>query len=429
MAKDKLGPGYKRFELRPGVGGFPGWGGLDLRADASAAGANALRVAKNVRYWGKRWMARGGQALTAAGMGGVLGIFETGDDEGGGSQKLWGFPYGEPGGSAIIWPSSIYGFNPGVTPDRVQFSAESVHCLVEYNGDIIAIGGGSNELDGRTVTIVGNEATLNPLFQVAGLGEAHTIQGTCILNGELFFYINSGVDEFARCFRWDGVSITPAGSMGFSGTGPGYADVIGTDGTDLYGVMLGSNVIKKWSDPTTWSALTMPVLAGDWDPSDARTFGGQAVFVGVDNDATVRLLGVTGTTVTEIASKSIGSGNPCLGPMEHFDSRLVWLQGVDGHVVLCSWNGVDVVEEFDFTSNFGWECPVSLLEAAANTRSAPFLCSFKGALSIIWKIPVGETSAWKLWKSAGEDLTSWSLIHNFESGQSGFKPLGYDPDA
>lgn len=91
MAKNKLPPGFSRFEFRPGVAGFPAWSGLDLRSDASASRANAFRVAKNVRLWGDDVIARGGQEkLNTEAIGPVCGIFDT-DEEAGGEQKLWGF--------------------------------------------------------------------------------------------------------------------------------------------------------------------------------------------------------------------------------------------------------------------------------------------------------------------------------------------------
>jgi hypothetical protein len=102
MAKDKLAPGFQRFEFRSGIGGFPGWDGLDLRTDAAAVPANKFTKAQNVRYWGGDVIARGGQAkLNSVVTGGLLGIFDTSEDEG--SQKLWGFPYGDAAGLVIIW--------------------------------------------------------------------------------------------------------------------------------------------------------------------------------------------------------------------------------------------------------------------------------------------------------------------------------------
>lgn len=91
--KNKLDPDHKRFEFRPGVGGFPEWGGLDLRGDASAIAANRLRVAKNIIYWQKEVIARGGQAaVTDENIGPILGIFDTSEDDN--SQKIWSFPSG-----------------------------------------------------------------------------------------------------------------------------------------------------------------------------------------------------------------------------------------------------------------------------------------------------------------------------------------------
>lgn len=101
--KNKLDPDHKRFEFRPGVGGFPEWGGLDLRGDASAIAANRLRVAKNIIFWQKEVIARGGQAaVTDENIGPILGIFDTTEDDN--SQKIWSFPSGAYGNlsSAVI---------------------------------------------------------------------------------------------------------------------------------------------------------------------------------------------------------------------------------------------------------------------------------------------------------------------------------------
>lgn len=118
MAKNKLPPGFSRFEFRPGVAGFPTWGGLDLRSDASASPANTFRVAKNVRLWGQEIIARGGQEkLNSVGIDSVSGVFDT---EGEGSeQKLWGFPSSvfvpDPTFNSATWytQSIPYGDNVG----------------------------------------------------------------------------------------------------------------------------------------------------------------------------------------------------------------------------------------------------------------------------------------------------------------------------
>lgn len=358
MAKDKLGPGFKRFEFRPGVGGFPAWTGLDLRGDPAAIAPNALRVAKNVRFLDRDLVSRSGQALTAAGMGGVLGIFDSTED-GGASGKLWGFPYGPEVVVTYTYEMQV----PPVSNMGADLTLGYLYGMVKTFADGIFSSMRLYRLDKTYAGVPNLYTTVSGDFIVVNLttGASTTLVATYTPSSIGTYFANNGTlmadVPVSDIVNWEGSQIQYAdnGVVYFNifydtGTGPHefYRYTSGTGVTDLlksYPIKMysanrfwkiGAQIVGLISDPSTfdvfkvyiinvptftgpvqintasfllggssWSTGNFPILSSGWKP----VFGSNLYLPGqlAGNSKVIKVDSAFAQTVIDTGASGIGA--------------------------------------------------------------------------------------------------------------------------
>lgn len=229
MPVDDLAPKYKRFEFRRGVGGFPGWEGMERDGDAISIANNRPRLVVNGRFRNGQIEARRSQIkhnLTVLDPANCRSVFDQQIDR---PISLFVMMAGCPGGVAGAVGTagiSCCSYNPEQEP-QFQRNAYYIASLVGANMSVF---------DTKTYLSVDNELkrfnyVLAPygteVFSVSGLLQerpVHTftnpISGLKAFDGKLFIAEANGASS--KIWTFDGLTLTDDTGGVFSADPTGF---------------------------------------------------------------------------------------------------------------------------------------------------------------------------------------------------------------
>lgn len=411
----------KPIDLRTGVD-VDGFLGVQTEKDPGAIPRNAFQRAYNVRVRAGMPISRGGQSkiLTTPINSAWDGLCDVQGGANDGTLRLYvsGVSFSGP---LLLWPGSITGYSPTFDDNPVAMNNDiELDALIEYNRSLIAI---SSVIDptapiGYEVTINGTTATLNEIFQGSFTGD-HVLQSSIVFDGDLYLAYGQQSEEESQTLVWDGATLSVSGVLGGGGS------VLATNTSDVYIYATDSSGLGTERFfrliTGTWTAITA-AQNPPFRPVGSVNRSSIAYWVG-SNGTNVLLMSATGSTVATVATKSPGAGPICLQSVCLFGTKILWIQGVDNNVMLCSWDGGSVVEEFNFTTGLGW-ATADLIESGGGL--APRLTVVFDSVYAIWRTADRD---WFIWKSRMEYLDQWIEVQaiDTDSMKSGLQPVSFTP--